>query len=84
MKNSLRTRVRSAQQTEQRYDHNHMNFICLVSWFHLAVSFVNICSITLLLMDRCWSLSEYVVTIFIAFSFTADSWFFFSSDSSDL
>ena len=35
-------------------------------------------------MDRCWSLSEYVVTIFIAFSFTVDSWFFFNSDSSDL
>ena len=61
-----------------------MNRICLVSWFHLAVSLVNICRMTLLLMERCWSLSEYVVTIFTAFSFAFDSWFFFSSACSVL
>ena len=31
----------------------YINFICLDSWFHFAVSFVNICKITLLFIERC-------------------------------
>ena len=59
--------------------YSHINFICLDSWFHLAVSFVNICKITLLLIDKCWSLSWYVVTFFVANWFWLRSIFLFSN-----